>query len=256
MKVIAGPCVIENIGTLEVIAEKLVDVTRNKDIDFYLKGSCVKDNRTDAYGYRGEGFQTGIEKLLMTQDKFKCKITTDFHTMEQLETYGKYVDLIQIPAYLAKQTSLLKVAAETGKPIHVKKPQFIGPEETRNIVNNLKTYGCSNGITLTDRGTMLGYDKVFMDPRHVHIMKRTNTDVLCDVTHPNKNYPYNIVNVLPLAMSYVAAGADGIFLETHPNPESALCDSETMYPLNKVYKLIERTYEIYKLVNHEPMSLL
>jgi len=253
MILIAGPCVIEDKLTLEEIAINILEAIDDKNIDFYLKASCVKDNRTSVSSYTGVGFKEGLKDLLYLKNKFNIKITTDFHSAEQLRAYGKYVDLIQIPAFLAKQTSLLKEAVSQDKNIHIKKPQFIGPVETSSIIKNIEFLKHKKELIITDRGTMLGYNQTFMDPRHVPVIKKNNVKVLVDITHPNKNYPvindrYNLSETL--AMSYIASGADGFFIETHSRCQDALCDSETMYPLNLLNSLVEKSYELYSFVNN------
>lgn len=253
MKVIAGPCVIENKEILETVAKELVNIIEDKDIDFYFKSSCVKDNRTLITGFRGVGFEKGIKYLLDIKKQFGCKITTDFHSVEDLERWGEYVDLIQIPAFLAKQTSIIKAAASLGKSIHIKKPQFIGPIEARSITLKAKHNNPNQEVIMTDRGTMLGYDRVFMDPRHIELMKDgNNAKVLVDCTHPNKNYPIRTTHnhIFTLAQSYISAGSDGIFFETHSRCNNAKCDSKTMLPLEYARQLIERSYELYTFINN------
>jgi len=259
MILIAGPCVIEDKLSIEDIALSIIDNIDNKNIDFYLKSSCIKDNRTLIDSYSGVGFNEGLKILLYLKNKYKIKITTDFHNIEQIKKYGKYVDIIQIPAFLAKQTSLLREAVKCNKPIHIKKPQFIGPAETKNIVNNVKKIGHKKDLIITDRGTMLGYNQTFMDPRHVPIIKSNDVKMLVDITHPNKNYPMNedkVKHTETLAMSYIASGADGFFIETHNNCKDALCDSETMYPLSNLGSLIEKSYELYTFINNKQSKVL
>lgn len=250
MKLIAGPCVLEKFTTTYEIAEELYNILWDyADIDFYFKASCVKDNRTSTDNYNGPGFEAGINQLQIIKRDFHYKITTDFHTINQIEKYGDRVDLIQIPAYLSRQQSLMDCASRTGTPIHVKKPQYLGPIETLNLINNIPTR--QPNIIVSDRGTMLGYDKVFMDPRHIPILQASRaTSVLVDATHPNKNYPLGGMEMVEaLVMSYIAAGADGMFIETHPTPHEALCDHETMYPLKGLGSLVRRAYELYTFIN-------
>lgn len=250
MILIAGPCVIESKEILEQTVESILETISEYDIDFYFKSSWKKDNRTYSNLYSGLYPDDAISLLVDIKSKYKVKICTDIHLPSDLHHYHlDSVDMIQIPAFLAKQQSLLKISSEycnkNNKTLHIKKPQFVGPEEINNIVGNAQIYGAKNIIT-TDRGTMLGYDKVFMDPRHVSIMKKSGSKVLCDVTHPNKNFPGDLIeNIKALGCSYMAAGADGIFLETHPNCESALCDAKTMLPCSELSDVMK---EIYKHV--------
>jgi len=251
MILIAGPCVIEDYDTLYYTAKKLKDIIKYKIIDFYFKSSILKDNRTYHDSYKGVDFIKGIKYLQNIRDEFNIKITTDFHSVEQIKEYGNKVDLIQIPAFLAKQTSLLKAAVETGNEIHIKKPQHLGPVEANFIIDNIYKMNYNNSIIISDRGTLLGYNKTFLDPRHIPIMKNSSAKVLADITHPNKNYPYNNFMKLSqtLAKASIAAGADGLFIETHPNCNEAKCDSGTMYPLKEMEKLIKDIYELYQFIN-------
>ena len=251
MILIAGPCVIEDFDTLQNTAEQLKEAIDGKEIEFYFKSSVLKDNRSFHNYYRGPGFETGIQNLIEIRKKTNVKITTDFHSIEQIEEYGRYVNLIQIPAFLAKQTSLLEAAVISGTPIHIKKPQHLGPVEANLIAHNVYKMGHDMPVIITDRGTTLGYNQTFMDPRHIPTMKQPYSKVLVDVTHPNKNYPYldTITLTKSLVMSGIAAGANGIFMETHPQCDKALCDAGTMYPLSETKKLIEEAYNLWKYIN-------
>lgn len=246
MILIAGPCVIESEYILESTINPILEAIDGKNIDFFFKSSWRKDNRTLINSFSGLEPKKAIEMLLKMKNKYSVKLCTDFHNSEDLEMLQN-IDIIQIPAYLAKQQSLLKKASEfcneNNKIFHIKKPQFVGPVDVSKIVINAKSYGAKN-IILTDRGTMLGYNQVFMDPRHVQIMKGlTQVPVLCDVTHPNKNYPGdNTINIISLGKAYVACGADGIFLETHPDCKNALCDANTMLPTSELNNLIGEIY--------------
>ena len=245
MKLIAGPCVIESKDQLFTTMDSLQNVLKGKEIDFYFKSSCVKDNRTKIGNYRGVGFEEGIALLQEVRKKYNVKITTDFHNESQLMQYGKGVDLIQIPAYLAQQTSLLECAASIGVPIHIKKPQFLDTEDMNILTQKLEDLDFSKKVFVTDRGTSLGYKTLFMDPRHVPQLKADA--ILVDITHPNKNYPgYTTENSFALAMGYLAAGADGLFLETAPECEKAKCDSGTMLTLNHAHTIINRAYHLWE----------
>ncbi len=245
MIIVAGPCVIEDTEILDETAYTLKDIIDGAGIDFYFKASAVKDNRTSTKNYAGVGMEQGISMLLDIKKKYGLKITTDFHNEFDISRYGAWVDLIQIPAYLAQQTSLLVAASQMGKPIHIKKPQFLGPEEAAQPCNKLKELGFKDKIILTDRGTMFGYNQTLFDPRHIPIMKKTGVSVLVDVTHPNKNYPYDPYNSLILARSAIVSGADGIFFETHPRCDEAKCDGKTMIPLKDVADFIEDVMGYY-----------
>lgn len=258
MKLIAGPCVIEDWVTIAETAATLKESTEDRNIDFYFKASCVKDNRTKIENYYGPGMDEGIRMLLDIKEEQGVKITTDFHNELDIMRYGGFVDLIQIPAYLAQQTSLIKAAAGMNKPIHIKKPQFLGPLEAGQPYFKLRDLGVTNEIMVTDRGTILGYNQLFMDPRHITLLKNhdPNMTVLFDVTHPNKNYPntelgsrYNYLHSLILARSAIVSGADGIFMETHPNCNEAKCDADTQLNLKHIEKFINDIYSLWEYMN-------
>ncbi|MBN2535210.1 MAG: hypothetical protein JXB88_20180 [Spirochaetales bacterium] len=247
MILIAGPCVIQNMDILKSTAESLLEVIQGKDIDFYFKSSCIKDNRTKKESYRGVGFKTGIPMLQKVAEEYNIKICTDFHTVEQIQTYSPAVDVIQIPAFLARQASLLEAADCSGKIVHVKKPQFMDPAD----INYLENYLSRSGqIFLTDRGTCFGYKNWMMDPRHVRIMRKktSKSKILADITHPNRlteNHESELM-AYDLGVAYLSAGADGIFLETHPAPGDALCDTHNQIKTKSLGCFIENFYMTYK----------
>ena len=233
MILIAGPCVIENKQILKETAERLLEAIEGKNIDFYFKSSFRKDNRTNFNSFEGLETREALSYLKEIKKEYNVKICTDFHTVGQIDLVKEFdIDVIQIPAYLAKQKSLLEyaihIASQENKILFVKKPQFVGPEGANQIIENIKSIK-DIPIFIADRGTMMGYDRMFMDPRHVPIMKESGAKVLGDITHPNKNYPGDKnKNIEVLGKSYLAAGADGIFLETHPDSKNALSDSKLM----------------------------
>ena len=239
MILICGPCVIESYELLDEVMYRLIEI--NKHFDFYFKASCIKDNRTKLTNFRGVGFELGIKYLTKIKNKYNVKITTDFHSEEQIEKYSNYVDLIQIPAFLARQSSLLVAASKTNKKLHVKKPQLLGCDECDQISNKVD----ESNIILCDRGTSFGYKHVMFDPRHIQFMKKHySSDSIVDITHPNKHwndYSY----AFSIGESAIISGADGVFLETHPRPEKALCDAETMIPLNEVNSYLINLKKIY-----------
>lgn len=249
MILIAGPCVIESKDVLKQTVEKLLRQIDDKNIDFYFKSSFRKDNRTKFSSFSGLPEEEALSYLKEIKDEYGVKICTDFHNEDQLsysETYD--IDVIQIPAFLAKQKSLLNPASDkvksTGKKLFIKKPQFVGPMEMHDIIMNT---GLSD-VWIGDRGTQMGYNQYFMDPRHVPIMKSFGATVIADITHPNKNYPGDLTeNIKTLGMSYVAAGAGGIFLETHPNCDNALCDKETMLGLDDL-SIINNIINLYESI--------
>lgn len=248
MTLIAGPCVIEDYKTLDETAQYLCNAIERKHIDFYFKSSAVKDNRTSVSSYSGVGMEKGIKFLQQIKKSYDIKITTDFHNINDIIQFGEEVDLIQIPAFLAKQTSLLKATALINKPVHIKKPQFVGPTEAFNIYQNIISQGYKK-IYITDRGTMFGYNQTIIDPRHISIMKEKIPNVLVDITHPNKNYFGDVLlNSTTLAKSAIVSGADGIFLETHPDCNQAKCDSNTMIPSQYIENIIKEIYQLWEFV--------
>ncbi|MFW6046597.1 MAG: hypothetical protein ACOCP4_02260 [Candidatus Woesearchaeota archaeon] len=250
MILIAGPCIIESEDILKDTVEKLLEAIEDKNIDFYFKSSFKKDNRTSLDGFRGLPVREALGYLQNIKKEYNVKICTDFHTIGQIDLVKEFdVDIIQIPAFLAKQNSLLEyakyVAQSENKKLFIKKPQFIGPDDANNIIKNIDLNEID--VFMADRGTMLGYNQVFMDPRHIHLMQESGAKILGDITHPNKNYPGSIYkNIEALGLSYMAAGADGLFLETHTKCEQALCDSQTMLPTKYLNELIEKFYGVSK----------
>lgn len=238
MILICGPCVIEPETDYPTqVAEQLVSLKGFDEIIF--KSSCIKDNRTKTTNYYGPGFEAGIDALLGIKDNFGLKITTDFHTAIQIEEFGEWVDLIQIPAYLAMQTEISVAAANSNKPINIKKPQFLSPSKINLPINKIKSINPNAKIMVTDRGTSFGYDYVMMDPRHIGLMKMNGAEkVIVDVTHPNK-YWDNYSFAFDLALSSKAVGANGIFMEAHPNPKDALCDADSQVPLDEAIPFLQ-----------------
>ena len=247
MILIAGPCVIDEVKSLYAVARELKSILKHfPHIDFYFKSSCVKDNRSKLTDYYGPGFNKGVIILQDIKKEFDFKISTDFHSVEDIKTYSKYVDLIQIPAFLAKQTSIIRAAAETGLPVHIKKPQFIGPHHISSIYSKINEINKNATIFISDRGTCFGYDYWMFDPRHIRIMRSCatpNVKLLADVTHPNQfleDYTY----AFELGTSAIVSGADGIFLETHNNVLFSQCAEDTQIPSQNVWEYIN-AFSIY-----------
>lgn len=250
MVIIAGPCVVEN---LEATLKGMLDVfnQHGHPTEFYFKSSCVKDNRTRPANYRGN-FEENLEHLLEIKKKFHVEVCTDFHSVEQIEKYGEGVDLIQIPAFLARQNSILEAAATVRKKIHIKKPQHMSPQDTVIPMRFLTKMNPSD-IFITDRGTCFGYDKLIFDPRHIFIIKKfTNAKVLVDITHMNKNYsPFispSYIYSFSLGASAIVSGADGLFMEVSSNSLKASCDADTQMPLGvfkKYYRFFKKLEEFY-----------
>ncbi|MCF7870402.1 MAG: 3-deoxy-8-phosphooctulonate synthase [Candidatus Omnitrophica bacterium] len=249
MILIAGNCVIENYETLKETVEVLLEEVQDKEIDFYFKSSFKKDNRTSIKSFSGLEEDKALELLAKIKKEYNVKVCTDVHNTEQVDKLD-FIDMIQIPAFLAKQRSLLEkvsMFAEDRK-IHIKKPQFIPPDEISFICETIEKHNRrKDNIIITDRGTLLGYDKYFIDPRHTPIMKRHCNNIVWDITHPTKNQKFKN-DVLTLGLSGIASGASGLFIETHPNCDKALCDNKTMLPLSEIKELISKTYNLWRFL--------
>lgn len=246
MIIVAGPCTWETHSTLEITLERLLEIMSDKEIDFYFKASFLKDNRTKARSFQGPGAER-LEEFLRLKDTYRVKLCTDFHNPEMIREYSKEVDLIQIPAFLSKQTSLLREAGLTNKKVNIKRGQFVSPEE---IKESVKKTECNNEVFLTERGTVFGYDEYFVDPRNVLSMKRSADKVLADITHPTKNHSKrnnsNNEEILNLGSSMIAAGVDGLFIETQYDASMAKCDGDTMLDIQYLPLYLEKFYNLYK----------
>lgn len=250
MILISGPCVIETEDILKRTVEALLEAIDGRNIDFYFKSSFRKDNRTKFENFEGLPVREALTYLENIKNEYDVKICTDFHTVGQLDLAKEFdIDIIQIPAYLAKQKSLLEYAThvvkEERRTLFIKKPQFVGPEDAKQIIENIQNLE-DVPIFMADRGTMFGYDQTFMDPRHVPIMKESGAKIIGDITHPNKNYPGNKdKNIETLGKAYLVAGADGLFIETHTDCEQALCDRQTMLPTKFLNNYIDKFYKVW-----------
>lgn len=256
MIIICGPCVIESGASIFRSALEIIEVIRLFSklykIDFYFKASCIKDNRSSNNNFPGIGFKKGIKLLDMVRDEYQVKITTDFHTPHQIEQYGHEVDLIQIPAFLAMQSSLINTAAKIGKPIHLKKPQFLSPFDIQKPVQKIKDINPEVRVIVTDRGTSFGYDGVMMDSRHIRIMKRFVDEVIVDVTHPqNHSRFYDRTFAKDLGMASIAVGADGVFIESHYQPEVSLCDKDCQIACKNLHGYLSKFIQLYEHVSEK-----
>lgn len=263
MKLIAGPCVVESKDILKRSVESILKATHAMvDIDFYFKSSFKKDNRTLPTNFQTIGELQAINLLLEIKEEYNVKTCTDFHSIEDIDNYGKEVDVIQIPAFLARQNDLLTRASEFAsahdKTLFIKKPQFMSPEDVWKIFKFTEEENIPvERVFVADRGTQLGYDKVFLDPRHIEIMKSSPSGlddytVLADISHPQKNYIKRIpshVLAWRLGLSSIAAGADGIFLENHCNPSEAFCDRDTQIPTGYDQKIIKDCYQLWRTIS-------
>ena len=247
---IAGPCAIESEGVVLEVAYKLKELSEKfKEVEFVFKSSFDKANRSSVHSFRGPGLEKGLKILSKVKEETGLKVTTDIHESWQAKPVGEVVDIIQIPAFLCRQTDLLLSAAETGKPVNVKKGQFMAPWDMRNVAEKLKFGGCSE-IYLTERGTSFGYNNLVVDFRSLPIMSQF-AKVIFDATHSvqlpggqGTSSGGQREFAFPLARAAVAVGCDGVFMETYPDPDRALSDGPNQIPLKDLEFIIEALLEI------------
>jgi 2-dehydro-3-deoxyphosphooctonate aldolase (KDO 8-P synthase) len=247
---IAGPCVIESEQLVLDTAGKIAEITKSLGIPYVFKASFDKANRTSIKSYRGPGIEQGLAVLKKVKDQLSLPVLTDVHTDEQATEAGKIVDVLQIPAFLCRQTDLLIAAAKTGKVVNVKKGQFLSPPEMANAVKKVEECG-SQRIVLTERGSSFGYNNLVVDMRSFPIMRSFGYPVVFDATHsvqlPGGGGTKSSGQrefVEPLACAAAGAGVDGFFMEVHPNPDEALSDGPNMVPLHQLKALLERVMRI------------
>ncbi len=252
---LAGPCVIEDEALCLVIAEFLLKLRENTGINTVFKASFDKANRSSIDSFRGPGLDEGLKILDAVRSKTGLPIVTDIHETSQAAPAGEVVDCLQIPAFLCRQTDLLVACAQTGKPVNVKKGQFLSPEEMTNVVEKLRA--CDNDqILLTERGTFFGYNRLVNDMTAIPRMKALGCPVVFDATHSTQQ-PGGLGHASAgnpqlapfLAKAAVAAGANGLFLEIHPNPARAKSDAACVLPLKWVEPIIRQCQSIFDVVN-------
>ncbi len=254
LTVIAGPCVLENQELASQIAQHLKTACQSLNLRFIFKASFDKANRTSLDSYRGIGLESGLSVLGSLKQELGVPVTTDIHLPEQAGPVAEVCDLLQIPAFLARQTDLLVAAAETGRPVNVKKGQFMAPADMRHVVHKLQGAGCRQ-IMLTERGTFFGYGNLINDMRALPEMRQLGVPVVFDATHSVQRPSAaagktggNREMVAPLARAAVAVGCDAVFLETHPEPEKSPSDGPNMVPLDQVHSLLEQLVKIHQTV--------
>ncbi|MGB4726575.1 MAG: 3-deoxy-8-phosphooctulonate synthase [Thermogutta sp.] len=247
---IAGPCVIESEPLTREVAFFLAEFSKSRGIPVIFKASFDKANRTSLHSFRGPGLSQGLAILARVREESGLPVTTDIHEPAQAQPVSEVCDLIQIPAFLCRQTDLLLAAAQTGKPVHVKKAQFLAPWDMRYVIEKLEGAGCQN-ILVGERGTFFGYGRLVNDLRSIPILHDLGVPVIFDATHsvqePGGQQGRSGGDrrmVAPLARAAVAAGADGVFLETHPRPDEALSDGPNMVPLADLPRLVETWSEL------------
>ena len=255
--VIAGPCVIEDENTTMEVARFLRETAAALDLPVIFKASYDKANRTSIHSFRGPGRDRGLQILRKVKAETGLPVLSDIHSTEEVRAAADTLDVIQIPAFLCRQTDLITAAAETGLPLNLKKGQFLSPWQMGAAVEKVRAVG-NNTIVLTERGASFGYNNLVVDMRSITIMKEFGCPVVFDATH-SVQLPGGEGNrsggqrefVVPLSMAAVAAGANGVFMEIHPNPEAALCDGPNSLPLREVRPLLKRLQQIYGLIRSQ-----
>lgn len=250
---IAGPCVIESREMCFDIARKVVDITDRLKIPFIFKSSYKKANRSKMDSFVGIGDKAGLELLRDIRKEFGVPVLTDIHSAEEAYFASQYVDVLQIPAFLCRQTDLLVAAAKTGKTVNIKKGQFLAPESMRFAAEKVTQTG-NNQVILTDRGTMFGYHDLIVDFRGIHEMKKFGYPVVLDVTHSlqQPNQSSGVTGGRPelietLAKAAIVTGTDGLFIETHPEPMLAKSDGANMLRLDLLESMLEKLIKIRKI---------
>ena len=248
--VVAGPCVIEDLALTLSIAERLADFATRLPVQIVFKASFDKANRTSGSSFRGPGLERGLQVLREVTEATGLPVTTDIHEPQQAPAVGEVCDLIQIPAFLARQTDLLEAAAATGRAVHVKKAQFMSPADMRHVVAKLATAGCAD-ILVGERGTFFGYGRLVNDMRAIPQMQSLGVPVVFDATHSVQEpgglgdaTGGNRAMVAPLARAAMALCADGLFMETHPKPDESPSDGANMVPLDEIEALLSQLVEL------------
>ena len=249
---IAGPCVIESEEIAFSTAEKLKELSDELRLPIVYKSSYLKDNRSSSKSFQGLGLKEGLRILSEVKKRYGLPILSDVHSIEQVAAAADVLDIVQIPAYLCMQTELTIEIARRAKVVNVKKGQFIAPENIKNVIKKIEEEGNSN-IILTERGVSFGYQNLVVDMRSFQVMRKHGYPVIFDVTHsvrvygiPSKDPKGGTPEFIPtLGRAGVAAGVDGVFIETHPNPPEALCDASSQWKLDEMGALISQLQSIH-----------
>ena len=251
---IAGPCAVEDESTVMTVAEKMIDITTKLDIPYVFKASYRKANRSSLNSFTGIGDEKALKLIAKVKEQFGIPVTTDIHAEEEAAMAAAYVDILQIPAFLARQTKLLVAAAKTGKVVNIKKGQFMSPGTMKFAAEKVVASG-NDQVMLCERGTMFGYQDLVVDFRSVPEMQNLGFPVVVDCTHslqrPNQTAGVtggqpNMISTI--AKAAIATGSDGLFIETHPNPSVAKSDGANMLPLSEIEALLVKLVRIREAV--------
>lgn len=256
LTVIAGPCVIETPEHAMMMARECQQRAQAAGLDFVFKSSFDKANRSSIRSFRGLGMEAGLETLQHIKEELGVPVLTDVHDVSQVEAVAQVADVLQIPAFLCRQTDLLVAAAKSGRAVNVKKGQFLAPQDARNIVDKVREVGCEK-LLLTERGASFGYNNLVVDMRSLPIMRGFGVPVVFDVTH-SLQLPGGLGHatggqaeyIEPLARAGVACGVDAVFMEVHDCPERALSDGPNALPLARLEALLFMIRDIHELVRN------
>ncbi len=254
LTIIAGPCVVESREHTLMMARECASRAQHAGLDLVFKASFDKANRSSVKSFRGLGMEAGLEVLQQVKDELGLPVLTDVHDVSQVEPVAEVVDILQIPAFLSRQTDLILAAAQSGCAVNVKKGQFLAPQDARNIVDKARAAGCEK-LLLTERGVSFGYNNLVVDMRSFPIMREFEVPVVFDVTH-SLQLPGGLGHatggqseyIEPLARAGVACGVDAVFMEVHERPERALSDGPNALPLERMQALLNTLRDIHALV--------
>jgi 2-dehydro-3-deoxyphosphooctonate aldolase (KDO 8-P synthase) len=250
---IAGPCVIESEKLIMTVAETIKKITGELDVPFIFKSSYRKANRTSSDSFTGIGDEAALKILAKVKKEFDVPVLTDIHTAGEAKMAAEYVDVLQIPAFLCRQSDLLAAAAETGKVVNIKKGQFVAPEDMKHAAEKVIKAG-NNNVMLTERGTTFGYHNLVVDMRSLVIMKELGFPVVMDATHSVQLPAQGNISggqpkfIRPLARAAAAVGIDALFIETHPEPSKALSDAASQFPLDELKDLLTEVKSIDRVI--------
>lgn len=252
---IAGPCALESEELAKQVASEMQEICERLGISYVFKASFDKANRTSLDSYRGPGLEEGLEILARIRQELQVPVISDVHDVSQVSPAAEVLDIIQIPAFLCRQTDLLVAAAKTNKPINLKKGQFVSPWDMENGVNKLRGAGGTKTM-LVERGASFGYNNLVVDMRSLPVMRRFGCPVIYDATH-SVQLPGGSGGssggqrefIAPLSRAAVAAGIDGLFMEVHPDPDKALCDGPNSMPLDSIEPLLKQLVRVHEAVS-------